>query len=254
MSSYKNRYHKISYNIINSTADNNHNNTLLLIHDNGQSSKIFDTELKYFSGYFKTITVDLAGHGKSPDGTGASDNFWIDHAVTLCELLDKIKVKKTSIIGIGGGGLVALNMAMASPGYVHGILAESIPGQVPDQEYLNSLIRYREKIKNTELRNRYQSMNGSKWERILDEDTAMQKRFYDSGHGFFMKELSTVNCPVLFAGCEPHEVVPEMEERIKTIIPLMKKSQVHMYRPASYPLFLSKNDEFRSMSLYFLMD
>ncbi len=254
MSSYKNRYHKLSYNVINSTADNNYNNTLLLIHDNGQSSKIFDSELKYFSGYFKTITVDLAGHGKSPDGTGASDNFWVDHAVTLCELLDKIKVKRTSIIGIGGGGLVALNMAMVNPGAVHGILTESIPGHIPDQEYLDSLIRYREKIKNSELRNRYQALNGSKWERILDEDTAMQKRFHDSGHGYFLNDLSKVNCPVLFAGCEPHELIPEMEERIKTIIPMLKKSQVHMYRPASYPLFLSKNGEFRSMSLNFLMD
>jgi len=45
-----------------------------------------------------------------------------------------------------------------------------------------------------------------------------------------------------------------MEERTKTMIPMLRKSQVHMYRPASYPLFLSRNDEFRSMSLYFLMD
>ena len=255
MSSYKNRYHKISYNVINSTAaSNNNSNTLLLIHDNGQSSKIFDSELKYFSGYFRTITVDLAGHGKSPDGTGASDNFWLDHAVTLCELLEKLKVRKTSIIGIGGGGLVALNMAMVKPGSVQSILAESIPGYIPDQEYLNSLVRYREKIKNSELRSRYQALNGSRWERILDEDTSMQKRFLDSGHGYLMNDLSTLNCPVLLAGCEPHELVPEMEERIKTIIPMIRKAQVHLFRPASYPLFLSKNDEFRSMSLYFLMD
>ncbi|NLV66410.1 MAG: alpha/beta hydrolase [Spirochaetes bacterium] len=253
MPSYKNRYHKISYNVVNSSSSNL-NDILLLLHDNGQSSRIFDSELKYFSGYFKTITADLAGHGQSPDGTGASDNFWIDHAVTLCELLDKIKVKRTAVIGIGGGALVALNMAMINPGSVSSILAESIPGHEPDQEYLNSLVSYREKIKNTDLRSRYQSLNGSKWERILDEDTEMQKRFLDSGHSYFINELSKVNCPVLFAGCEPHEFVPQMEERTKTMIPMLRKSQVHMYRPASYPLFLSRNDEFRSMSLYFLMD
>jgi len=252
MSSYKNRYHKISYNVTDTGAGGNNN--LLLIHDNGQSSRIFDTELKYFSGYFRTVTVDLAGHGKSPDGTGASDNFWLDHAVTLCELLDKLKIRKASIIGIGGGGLIGLNMAMVNPSSVQSIYAESIPGHLPDHEYLNSLIDFRENIKNTDLRGRYQALNGSKWERILDEDTAMQQRFLDSGHGYFLKELSSVNSPVLLAGCEPHEFIPGMEERIKTMLPMMRKSQAHMFRPAKYPLFLSKNDEFRSMSLYFLMD
>ncbi len=253
MSSYKNSYHKISYNIINTLSDNNINN-LLLIHDNGQSSRIFDTELKYFSGYFKTVTVDLAGHGKSPDGTGASDNFWFDHAVTLCELLDKNKIKRTAIIGIGGGGLIALNMAIVNPGCIQNILAEGVPGTMPDHAYLDSLVSYREKIKNSDLKSRYQYMNGSKWERILDDDTAMQKRFLDSGHSYLLDELSKVNCPVLLSGCEPHEIVPDMEERIKAMMPRLKKSQAHMFRPAKYPLFLNKNEEFRSMSLYFLLD
>lgn len=252
MPSYKNRYHKLSYNIINTTSNNN--NTLLLIHDNGQSSKIFDSDIRYFSGYFRTITVDLAGHGKSPEGTGASDNFWIDHAVTLCELLDRNKIRKTAIIGVGGGGLIAFNMTMVNSSCVQSILAESIPGHAPDTEYLDNLVKYRETIKTTEMKNKYRDMNGSRWEKVLDEDTAMQKRFLSSGHGYFLNELSTVNAPVLLAGCEPHEIIPDLEERFKAIVPLLKKSQVHMFRPAKYPLFLSKNDEFRSMSLNFLMD
>ena len=122
MSSYKNKNTKIYYEIYN---PGNFSGTLILIHDNGQSSKIFDSEIKFYSSYFKTVTVDLSGHGKSPAGKDTENNFWLSNAIAISEICGKNKLNKVSVIGLGGGGLVALNMALFNPDLVKNIIAES---------------------------------------------------------------------------------------------------------------------------------
>jgi len=251
MSSYKNKNNKIYYNIYNSKS--NFNN-ILLIHDNGQSSKIFDSEIKFYSSYFNTITVDLSGHGKSPAGTDTENNFWISNAIAISELCEKEKFGKVAIIGIGGGALVALNMALVNPHLVKNIIAESLPGVEPDQNYLNSIIQYRERIKKSDARSLYQNLNGSKWEKVLDEDTLMHEDFFEKGGRYLHGDTGLINCPVLLAGSSGYDLLPDMEDRLKDAVSSFKKAQVHLFSSARYPLIISKNHEYRTVTLNYLMD
>lgn len=251
MSSYRNKYNKIYFNIFNSK--NNYNN-LLLIHDNGQSSKIFDSEIKFYSSYFNTMTVDLSGHGKSSVSSDTQNNFWISNAIAISELCEKEKFKKVSIIGLGGGALVALNMALVNPPLVKNILAESIPGVEPDLEYLNNTLRFRERAKKSELKSFFQNMNGSRWEKILDEDNSMLEDLVEDGGVFLHGEPGLINCPILLAGSSGYDLIPDMEERLKGMVAFFKKAQVHLFSSANYPIILSKNHEYRTVALNYLMD
>ncbi len=251
MSSYKNKYNKIYYNIYNTKS--NFNN-LLLIHDNGQSSKIFDTEIKFYSSYFNTMIIDLSGHGKSPASSDTQNNFWVSNAIAISELCEKEKIKKVSIIGLGGGALVALNMALVNPPIVKNILAESLPGIVPDLDYLNTILHFRERAKKSELKSFFQSMNGSRWEKVLDEDNAMLEDLVDAGGGFLHGDAGLIGCPILLAGSSGYDLLPDMEGRLKESVTLFKKAQVHLFSSANYPLIISKNHEYRTVALNYLMD
>lgn len=251
MLSFKSKENRLSYNL---TGSGNGFNNLMLIHDNGQSSKIFDSELRFYSSYFNTVTVDLTGHGKSPKGNDTYDNYWVMNAAAAIAVCEKIKMNKVSVIGIGGGGIVALNMALLKPGLVKSVIAESLPGTDPDENYIASLVEYREKIYGNELKQKYQNMNGSKWEKILSEDTEMQIDFAERGGKFYHGELSSINCPVLLTGAAGYDLLPDIEDRIKHTAENLRKPQIHMFSSGKYPVFLSRNDEFRTVSLNYMMD
>ncbi|HOP64729.1 MAG TPA: alpha/beta hydrolase [Spirochaetota bacterium] len=248
---FKNKENRLNYN---HTGTENVFNNLLLIHDNGQSSKIFDSELKFYSSYFYTVTVDLTGHGKSAKGIDTYDNYWVMNAAAALAVCEKNKMKKVSIIGTGGGGIVALNMALLNPGLVKAVIAESLPGTDPDENYIASLISYREKIYGSDMKAKYQQMNGSKWDKILTADTEMQIDFAERGGKFFHRDLSEITCPVLLTGCAGYDLLPDIEDRMKHTAEFLKKPHLHMFSTGKYPLFLSRNDEFRTVSLNFLMD
>jgi pimeloyl-ACP methyl ester carboxylesterase len=251
MSSYKNKNTKIYYEIY---SQGNHSGTLILIHDNGQSSRIFDSEIKFYSSYFRTITVDLSGHGKSPATKDSENNFWVNNAIAISEMCMKNKINKVSVIGLGGGGLVAMNMSLLFPDLVKGIMAESFPGIEPDMNYVNSIVHYRDRAKTSDAGSIFQSMNGSGWKKILDADTAMLESFIEDGGSYFHDDPGKINCPVLLAGSAVYDLVPDMETRLKDSVSSFRRAQVHLFSSGKYPLIITKNHEFRTVSLNYLMD
>jgi pimeloyl-ACP methyl ester carboxylesterase len=251
MSTYSNKNNKIYYNTYKSQGNAGN---LLLIHDNGQSSKIFDSEIKFYSSYFTVITVDLSGHGKSQVSSDKKNNFWVSNAIAISELCEKIKFKKFSIIGIGGGGLVGLNIALINQDLVKNIFAESIPGLEPDFNYTNRIIQYRDNIKESDKKNFFYSLNGSKWEKILDEDSSMQQTFTENGGSYLIGDPKQINSHVLLAGSFGYDLVPDIEDRLNNISSSFKKTQVHMFSAAKYPLIINKNHEYRTVTLNYLFD
>ena len=251
MPTYSNKNNKIYYNIYKSQKNAGN---LLLIHDNGQSSKIFDSELKFYTSYFNIMTVDLSGHGKSLTSLDKKNNFWISNAIAISELCEKTKFKKFSVIGIGGGGLVALNIALINPDIVKNIFAESIPGLEPDLNYINSILQYRDDIKDSDKKNLFHTLNGTKWEKILDEDSAMLQTFTETGSSYLIGNPDQINSRVLLAGSSGYDLIQDIEDKLRVMSGLFKKSQVHIFSAAKYPLIINKNHEYRTVTLNYLFD
>jgi len=77
---------------------------LLFIHGWGVDKKIWRQQSKFFSQYYRIMTVDLPGHGKSSWAKVDLETMVED----LKFILDKARFYKVTIIGSSIGGLVAL--------------------------------------------------------------------------------------------------------------------------------------------------
>ena len=86
---------------------------LVLLHGNGENLHIFDSQIQYFSQYYKVIAVDTRGHGQSTRGT-AQFNFYT-FATDLIAVLDAFKIAKAHIVGFSDGAITALHMALIAP-------------------------------------------------------------------------------------------------------------------------------------------
>lgn len=77
----------------------------------------------YFSEYFRVITFDRRGTGRSanPPGPWTVDDFSED----LCKLLDALEVKKAIVVGHSLGGLIAEYFALNHPDRVRALILSS---------------------------------------------------------------------------------------------------------------------------------
>lgn len=224
---------------------------IVMIHDNGHSSKFFDQELKFYSSYFKVIIPDLLNHGKSAPYKG--DNFWHDNASAIALICSKLKLKKTSILGVGCGAYVALNSMILDPSIIHKAIIDSFPGESLNHDYMEKIIKQRDNIKDNLLKQKYSGMNGSQWEKILQWNSEMQMSFCNRGLSLFSGNIENIKTPVLMTASASDEIITEAEQHIKDLSAKIKKSYVHIFQNGAHPSFIKKNDEFRSLSLRFLL-
>lgn len=86
---------------------------LVFLHGLGSTKKDWDAQIPFFSKNYRTISVDLRGHGKS---TVPEKDFGV-HFMTqdIKELLDKLYIKKATIIGFSMGGAIGFQFAHSHP-------------------------------------------------------------------------------------------------------------------------------------------
>lgn len=86
---------------------------LILLHGNGNSSRYFKKQIRYFSAKFRVIAVDTRGHGKSPRGGGP---FTMERfADDLKIFMEEMGIEKADILGFSDGANIALIFALRWP-------------------------------------------------------------------------------------------------------------------------------------------
>jgi len=93
---------------------------LLLIHGLGSSTRDWEEQVPFFSEKYQVITIDLRGHGKTdkPKGPYSIKMF----AEDIAELLKKLGITSTHVLGISLGGGVAFQFAIDFPGLVRSLV------------------------------------------------------------------------------------------------------------------------------------
>jgi pimeloyl-ACP methyl ester carboxylesterase len=86
---------------------------LLFLHGNGEDLHIFDSQIRYFSRYFKTVAVDTRAHGLSTRGTGVFDFYTL--SADLLAVLNALRIDKAHIVGFSDGAIIALHLALTAP-------------------------------------------------------------------------------------------------------------------------------------------
>jgi 2-succinyl-6-hydroxy-2,4-cyclohexadiene-1-carboxylate synthase len=86
----------------------------------------------------RPIAVDLIGHGQTsaPDDP---DRYQIEHAVAdLVELLDRLEIEQTALLGYSMGGRVALHLALTRPERISSLILESASPGIDDPQARDS--------------------------------------------------------------------------------------------------------------------
>tara|TARA_B100001094_G_scaffold56835_1_gene52324 strand:- start:2611 stop:3411 length:801 start_codon:yes stop_codon:yes gene_type:complete len=82
---------------------------IMLIHGFTGSHKSFEEISKYLKQFFRVISIDLIGHGKSM--TSEESYYTFDKSIELIlEILDELKINKVNLLGYSLGGRSAMHL------------------------------------------------------------------------------------------------------------------------------------------------
>ena len=104
---------------------------LVLLHGFTRDHREWEPLLPCFDHY-RTIRVDLIGHGKS-DSPDAATRYSMSHAVDdLMALLHHLEIERTALLGYSLGGRVALHLAVEAPELLWALVIESSSPGIED--------------------------------------------------------------------------------------------------------------------------
>ncbi len=106
---------------------------LVLVHGHPFNRSMWNPQIESLSRTYRVIAVDLPGFGDSPPRSEVMTMRAFAEAVV--ELLDHIGVKRSIVIGLSMGGLVAMELGLGYPDRVSGlVLAATIADPVAEGE------------------------------------------------------------------------------------------------------------------------
>lgn len=91
--------------------------TVLLLHDGGAHSAVWDDVWPAFCRRFHTIRYDRRGYGRSPEAT-----TWYYETDDTATLLHHLRITKAIVIGSSHGGEVSINFTLAHPELVQELI------------------------------------------------------------------------------------------------------------------------------------
>lgn len=94
--------------------------TLIFINSLGSDWRIWDKVANAFVNSHRVLRYDKRGHGLSDAPSG--DYTMRDHAADLLALMDALKLKTATLIGISVGGMIAQAFALWQPDRVSGLV------------------------------------------------------------------------------------------------------------------------------------
>ena len=87
--------------------------TVLLVHGVGGDSRTWDAVVPYLSPQFRTICLDLRGHGRSGVIRAACDIS--DFTRDVIDVLDALNVQACRLVGFSLGATIAQSVALSAP-------------------------------------------------------------------------------------------------------------------------------------------
>jgi pimeloyl-ACP methyl ester carboxylesterase len=122
---------------------------LVLVHGFLGSSKMWEPQINFFKDYFRVITPDLPGFGKSNKVKSPSSIESI--ANLLLEVFEKKKINKFNLLGHSMGGMIAQEMAKNSGNKISKLVCYSTGsvGEMPGR--FETVDQSREKLKKNGL-------------------------------------------------------------------------------------------------------
>src|SRR3990172_4117005 len=100
--------------IVYRTVGDEHTPTVVLLHGWASSRRMWESAQQRLSAHFRTIALDLPGHGESskPDWTWYSIPRYTD---LVDDLMEALELRRPAIVGHSMGGTIGLELAGRQP-------------------------------------------------------------------------------------------------------------------------------------------
>lgn len=226
---------------------------LVIIHGDTASSKMFIPELKFYSKNFKVILLDLVGQGKSQRVNELPLNYWHFNGMLVIELCKYIGISNVNLLGTSGGAIIALNAALENPKLFDKMILDSFMGENLSYEFAEKILDDR-KIAKSKLSSKlfWFMMHGSDWKNVIDQSTNLIMNFARSRGNFFEYDLKNVKNATLITGSLKDDLIPNIENILKSINSKIENSKLVMFKNGNHPAMFSNKKEFRNLVLNFL--
>lgn len=221
---------------------------VILLHGNSVSSKMFTGIIDLYKQDFKVILIDFLGHGNSERLEKFPADFWYDEAMQVIELITCSQYDMVNIIGISGGALAALNVALERPDLVDKVIADSFEGEKSLEAWTQSLFTERESVKRQEeVCMLWEYCHGKDWKSVVDQDTEVILRHAKEIKQFFHHDLSSLVLPVMLTvSLKDEEYVKRMdiEKVYKQLAFKIPNSQLQLFSSGGHPAMLTNAEAF----------
>ncbi len=234
--------------------------TLLLLHGNTASGRMFASIIGLYADDFHVIVPDFLGHGSSERLDAFPDDFWFDEAMQCEALLDAIGAESVDVIGTSGGALVAINLALECPNRVHALVADSFEGTTALPAIVADLQEQRDASKlDAGTGAFYAAMHGDDWESVVDNDTHAIIAHAQHIGEYFHKPLSGLKSEILLTGSEGDEFLQSLgasfyRDTFAAMLSRIGHGEMHLFPEGGHPAMLSNAAEFARIAKVFLLE
>jgi pimeloyl-ACP methyl ester carboxylesterase len=226
---------------------------LLLIHGNGFSSAVFKPHIKHFQEKFRLYLPDLPGHGESERIKKFPPDYYTQVADIFLDWLRKENLKEINIIGVRGGSIIAMNMAVKAPELVKKIIADSFPGKKISNGNLDLIIEEtRKSTKRILPRLKYRQMHGKDWKDVIHRDIDLMESMKFNDNRVVVPEISEIKSEVLLIGVSRDTLVPNLDPVYKKLQKKYPHFNFALIEYGKHPSMLSNKSKFRKEVFSFL--
>jgi pimeloyl-ACP methyl ester carboxylesterase len=224
---------------------------LLILPGNTASSACHLGELAHFSQRFSALSLDFLGTGQSDRVAKWADDWWQSGARQVRALLDHLDRESCTIMGTSGGAVVALWAAILYPEHVRAVIADScVPVFTPEMLAANVI---QDRARRTpEQVAFWRHAHGGDWERVVEADTDMIRRFVEQGGDWFGERLAEVRCPVLLTASKQDAALPHVSRQNCHMAEQISEGRLYLHHEGGHPLMWSQPEVFRPIVDHFL--
>jgi pimeloyl-ACP methyl ester carboxylesterase len=207
---------------------------LIFLPGNTASSAAFGRELEHFSGRFQCAAIDFLGTGGSERISPWPRDWWGECAAQTAALIDHLEAGPAVLVGSSGGAVVALRTALAFPGKVAAVLADSFTASF-GRELAERNVRQGRANPGPELEGFWRAMHGEDWAQVVEEDTRMLEAFAAEGGAWLPDTLDGLSIPVRLTASRGDTFLPDPIAEMSGLLKRIPCASLYLHHSGDHP-------------------